>query len=102
MAKRIHKNFALDAGAHPVVVLQQIRLGVRDLARVERLAKFLHHVIVDFEVLRHVVIDDIMLRKVEECIMLQQTVLEVIALDRFNLHVWTNPAAPVNRASAVG
>src|SRR5438046_1478925 len=43
----------------------------------------------------------IVLGKVEECVMLQQRVLEMVTLDGINLYVGCDSAAAVNSASAI-
>src|SRR5947207_3056369 len=46
--------------------------------------------------------DNVVLSKIEEGIMLQQSVLKMIALDRVNLYIGCNSAATVNRAATIG
>ena len=43
-----------------------------------------------------------MLGEIEECVVLQQRILEVVALDRGDLHVGSDAAAAVYRAAAIG
>src|SRR5437588_12025859 len=47
------------------------------------------------------VVDHVALGEVEECIMLQQSVLEVIALHRRNVHVRSNATAAIHGTSAI-
>src|SRR2546428_1968451 len=102
LAESIHENLALDAGTDEVGVLQEVRLGVRNLFLIKELTEILHHSIVDFEFLRvGTVIHDVALGKIKEHVMLKQRVLEAVALNRRNLNVRTNAPAAINRASAV-
>src|SRR5437667_9822915 len=102
LAESIYENLALDAGTDEVSVLQQVRLGVRDLLLVKELTEILHHSIIHLEFLRvGTVIHDVALGEIEEDVMLEQRVLEAVALNRRNLDVRTNAAAAINRASAV-
>src|SRR2546423_13011664 len=43
-----------------------------------------------------------MLREVEECVVLQQRVLEVITLDGVDFHVRSDSATPIYRTTTVG
>src|SRR5437660_10611993 len=102
LAESIHENLALDAGTDEVSVLQQIRLGVRDLFLVKELTEILHYRIIDLKLLRvGSVIHNVALGEIEEHVMLEQRVLETVTLNRRNLDVRTNAAAAINRASAV-
>src|SRR5256884_6635178 len=102
LAESIYENLALDAGTDEVGVLQQVRLGVRNLFLIKELTEILHHSIVDFEFLRvGTVIHDVALGKIKEHVMLKQRVLEAVALNRRNLNVRTNAPAAINRAPAV-
>src|SRR5207245_11694082 len=102
LAESIHENLALDAGSDEVGVLQQVRLGVRNLFLIKELTEILHHSIVDFEFLRvGTVIHDVALGEIEEDVTLEQGVLEAVALNRRNLDVRTNAAAAINRAPTV-
>src|SRR5262249_44520207 len=91
----IHEKFALDIGAYPVVVLHQIGFGVGDLLCIERLAELLHHVLVNLKVLRDMVRVHIALCEVEERIMLQERVLEMVALDCIELYVGSDASAAI-------
>src|SRR5947209_5548666 len=102
LAESIYENLTLDARTDEVSVLQQVRLGVRDLFLIKELTEILHHSIIHLEFLRvGTVIHDVALGEIEEDVMLEQRVLEAVALNRRNLDVRTNAAAAINRASAV-
>ena len=47
------------------------------------------------------VVDHVALGEVEECIMLQQSVLEVIALHRRNVHVRSNATAAIHGRAGI-
>src|SRR5260370_29123380 len=70
LTESIHKNFSLDVGPEPLVVIHKIGLSVRDIGLVERLAEVLHERIVHFEALRRMMIHYVAFCEVEERIVL--------------------------------
>src|SRR6266566_3371270 len=102
LAESIYENLTLDARTDEVSVLQQVRLGVRDLFLIKELTEILHHRIIDLEFLRvGAVIHNVALGEIEEDVMLKQRILETVAFNRRNLDVRTNAATTINRATAV-
>src|SRR6185437_13878056 len=88
--------------AHPLVVLHQVSLGERNIVGLKRLSEILQHVVVNFEVFRDLMVRYVMLGEVEKRVMLQQGILEAVALLGVKLHIRRDAAATVNRAAAVG
>ncbi len=78
----------------PLAVVNKICLSVSNIGLIERLAEILQDGIVNFEVLCGMMSHDIALRKVEECVVLQQRVLKVVALDRRNSDIGCNAPPP--------
>src|ERR1700733_3120946 len=102
LAESIHENLRLDVGPDPVVVIDEIRLGIGNAGLVERLAEILHGGVVDFKILRGMMIDDVSLGEVEKRVVLQQRVLKVIALDGRDLNIRLDAAATIDSSSAIG
>ena len=71
LAVGVHEEFALQVGADPIIVLDEVSFGVRHLVSIERLAEILQKIVIHFEVLGDLVADSVVLGEVEERVMLQ-------------------------------
>src|ERR1035438_5461884 len=102
LTESIDKDFALEIGAQPVVVLEQLAFGVDNLFFVEKLAEVLQDRVVNLEALHHFVGVGIFLGKVEQRIVLQQLLLKFIGLVGRQLHIRSDAASAIHGAAAVG
>src|SRR5207245_11690294 len=101
LTKGVNENFGLDVRADPVIVINEVGLGVGSVRLIQRLAKLLHSSVVNLEAFGRVVGRYVVLGGLEKRIMLQERVLEVIRLYRRNGNVGCDAATAVHGAPAV-
>src|SRR5208282_140874 len=101
LAEGIDEEFALEVGAQPVVALDHLGFGIGDFFLVKEFAELLQRRFVHFEALRDLVSARVALSKIKQRVVLQQRVLELGGLVGCKLHVRSDAAAAIHRASAV-
>ena len=95
-------NFVLDAGLQPIHHAGQVGIGPLDILAGQVALEVGQHRIVHLEVLVYCVVGHINGSEVEEDVLVEQLVLEVVALGALDFFVGSNAAAAVDRAARVG
>lgn len=101
-AKLNRDDFILDADLQPIHHAIQIGIGPSDILAGEVLLELTQYRIVHLEIFVYGTIRQIKRGKVEKDILIEQRVLEVIALGAFNLLVWGDAATTVDSAARIG